>query len=190
MGAAVGARLVEHGVEVWTVLAGRSPASAARAEAAGMLGVDARQIGAADVVLSIVPPGEAVALARSLSPVMRETARKPIYADCNAVSPQTVAAIAAEVGAAGARFVDAGIIGGPPKPGTPGPLIYTSGPHAPALGMLAQHGLRISDRLPHRTRPASRNPTLTGRRFPRALCNPKTADSEPRRRSSLSSRMV
>ncbi len=43
--------------------------------------------GEADGVLSIVPPGEAVALARSLSPVMRETARKPIQADCNAVSP-------------------------------------------------------------------------------------------------------
>jgi len=41
--------------------------------------------------------------------------------------------------------VDAGIICGPPKPGTPGPLIYTFGPDAPALGMLAQHGLRISD---------------------------------------------
>jgi len=58
---AMGARLVEHGAEVWTVLAGRSPASGARAEAAGMLGVDARQIGAADVVLSIVPPGGTVA---------------------------------------------------------------------------------------------------------------------------------
>jgi 3-hydroxyisobutyrate dehydrogenase-like beta-hydroxyacid dehydrogenase len=145
MGAAVGARLVEHGAEVWTVLAGRSPASAARAKAAGMMDVDAQQVSAADIVLSIVPPGEALALARSLSPVLREAARKPVYADCNAVSPQTVAAIAAEVDAAGVRFVDAGIIGGPPKPGTPGPLIYTSGPHAPALAMLAQHGLRVSD---------------------------------------------
>ena len=141
----MGARLVEHGAEVWTVLAGRSPASAARAETAEMLDVDVRQIGAADLVLSIVPPGEAVSLARSLSPVMREAARKPIYADCNAVSPQTVAAIAAEVEAAGVRFVDAGIIGGPPKPGTPGPQIYTSGPDAPALDMLAQYGLRVSD---------------------------------------------
>lgn len=145
MGAAVGGRLVEHGAEVWTVLAGRSPASAARARAAGMMDVDVRQVSAADIVLSIVPPGEALALARSLSPVLREATRKPVYADCNAVSPQTVAAIAAEVDAAGACFVDAGIIGGPPKPGTPGPLIYASGPHAPALAMLAQHGLRVSD---------------------------------------------
>ncbi len=145
MGAAVGGCLVEHGAEVWTVLAGRSPASAARAATAGMRTVDMRQVGEADIVLSIVPPGEAMALARSLAPVLRDAARKPVYADCNAVSPQTAGAIGAELTATGARFVDAGIIGGPPKPGTPGPLIYTSGPDAPALDVLARHGLRVSD---------------------------------------------
>lgn len=90
MGAAVGARLVEHGAEVWTVLAGCSPASAARAKGAGMLGVDTRQIGAAEIVLSIVPPGEAVAVARSLSPVMREAARQPIYRQAEPVHADVV----------------------------------------------------------------------------------------------------
>ena len=145
MGSAVGARLVENGVEVRTVLAGRSPASTKRAEAAGMRGVELHAIGEADAVLSIVPPGDAMALAERLAPVLREAARKPVYADCNAVSPQTVAAIASVVAATGARFVDAGIIGGPPKPGTPGPLFYTSGPDAPALDVLARHGVRVSD---------------------------------------------
>ncbi len=145
MGAAIGGRLVEHGAEVWTVLSGRSPASAARAAAAGMLAVEAKQVGRADIVLSIVPPGQALALARSLAPVLGASDRKPVYADCNAVSPQTAAAIAAEVDGTGARFVDAGIIGGPPKPGTPGPLLYTSGPEAPALDMLRQLGLRVTD---------------------------------------------
>ncbi len=145
MGAAVGARLVEHGVEVLTLLEGRSKASVARAEAAGMRGVDRDAIATADIVLSIVPPGDAMALAQSLAPALRAAERKPVYADCNAVSPQTVAQIAAVVGATGARFVDAGIIGGPPKPGTPGPLFYTGGPDAPALGVLAQHGLRVND---------------------------------------------
>ncbi len=145
MGAAVGARLVEHGVEVLTLLEGRSKASMARAEAAGMRGVDRDAIAKADIVLSIVPPGDALALIQSLALVLLAVDRKPVYADCNAVSPQTVAQIAAVVGATGARFVDAGIIGGPPKPGTPGPLFYTAGPDAPALGVLAQHGLRVSD---------------------------------------------
>ena len=145
MGSAVGARLVENGVEVRTLLAGRSHASAKRAEAAGMHGVELHAIGEADIVLSIVPPGDAMTLAERLAPVLREAARKPVYADCNAVSPQTVESIASVVSATGARFVDAGIIGGPPKPGTPGPLFYTSGPSAPALDMLAQNGVRVSD---------------------------------------------
>ncbi len=145
MGAAIGARLVEHGAEVWTVLSGRSQASADRAAAAGMRSVEPERIGQADIVLSIVPPGQALALARSLATVLRDSARKPVYADCNAVSPQTAAAIAAEVGETGARFVDAGIIGGPPQPGTPGPLLYTCGPDAPALDVLAGFGVRVSD---------------------------------------------
>ncbi len=145
MGAGIGARLVEGGAEVWTVLAGRSPASVHRADASGMRGVDMRQVGEAEIILSIVPPGEALGLARSLVPMLRDAARKPLYADCNAVSPQTVQAVAAELGTTGARFVDAGIIGGPPKPGTPGPVLYTSGPDAAALDVLAQHGVRVSD---------------------------------------------
>lgn len=145
MGAAVGARLVEHGAEVWTVLAGRSEASAARAMAAGMQDVDAEQIGEAEIVLSVVPPGDALALARSLAPVLRGVARKPVYADCNAVSPQTAAAVAAEMDSSGVPFVDACIIGGPPKPGTAGPQFYISGPGAPALAVLAQHGLQVRD---------------------------------------------
>ncbi len=145
MGSAVGARLAENGVEVRTLLAGRSQASVKRAEAAGMRGVDLHAISEVDAVLSIVPPGDAMALAERLAPVLREASRKPVYADCNAVSPQTVEAIAGVVTATGARFVDAGIIGGPAKPGTPGPLFYTSGPDAPALDMLAQHGVRVSD---------------------------------------------
>jgi 3-hydroxyisobutyrate dehydrogenase-like beta-hydroxyacid dehydrogenase len=110
-----------------------------------MRAVEIHQLGAADIVLSIVPPGEAMLLARSLAPVLRDATCKPIYVDCNAVSPQTAVAIAVEVSTTGARFVDAGIIGGPPRPGTPGPLIYTSGPDAPAIDILAQYGLRISD---------------------------------------------
>lgn len=145
MGAAVGARLVEHGAEVWTVLAGRSEASAARAKTAGMQGVDARQVGEADIVLSIVPPGDALAVARSLAPVLRDAARKPIYADCNAVSPQTAVAVASVLGENRVPFVDASIIGGPPKPGGAGPVFYTSGQDAPALAVLAQHGLQVKD---------------------------------------------
>jgi putative dehydrogenase len=149
MGSAVAARLVEHGLEVRTILAGRSQASAVRAQASGMRGVNVPQIADVDIILSIVPPNEALPLAHSLAPAIAKTTRKPIYADCNAVSPQTAQVVAGVITEAGARFVDAGIIGGPPKPGTPGPVFYTSGPDAPALDILGQHELRVHDLHAH-----------------------------------------
>jgi putative dehydrogenase len=64
MGAATAARLVENGIEVRTVLAGRSAASAERARKAGMKPVTDEELVAADFILSIVPPAEAIPLAK------------------------------------------------------------------------------------------------------------------------------
>jgi putative dehydrogenase len=145
MGAAVGARLVEQGLEVRTSLNGRSPASGTRARHSGMRVVDLPQIVEADIVLSIVPPGQALSLAESLARVIAESARKPVYADCNAISPQSAEIIGRVMTGCGARFIDAGIIGGPPTPGGSGPVFYTSGVEARALDVLVQHGLRVRD---------------------------------------------
>ena len=142
MGAAVGARLVAEGCRVLTSLTGRSAASRARAEAAGMADASDAEIAAADMILSIAPPGDALALAERLSPAMAAATTKPLYVDCNAVSPQTVNAIGQVVEAAGAPFVDAGIVGGPPSPGYT-PVIYASGPQAPRFATLNGHGLDV-----------------------------------------------
>jgi len=141
MGSGVARRLVENGVEVRTWLDGRSAASAARAEAAGMRAVGEVEIAECDIVLSIVPPAEALPLAQRLAPTLAAAARKPVYVDCNAVSPQTVLRIAAVM--AGVPFIDAGIIGLPPKPGGEAPVFYSSGPDAAALLPLAAHGLPV-----------------------------------------------
>jgi 3-hydroxyisobutyrate dehydrogenase-like beta-hydroxyacid dehydrogenase len=141
MGSAVGKRLGEHGATVLTSLEGRSFASIKRAEAAGMKGVALDTIAHADIILSIVPPGEAEALAHGLAPHLAESVRKPVYADCNAVNPETVKRIANIVEATGCRFVDAGIIGGPPKPNYDGPTFYLSGADAAAVAALADFGL-------------------------------------------------
>lgn len=143
MGAAVGRRLTEHGIEVRTSLAGRGEASARRAREAGMRAVEDAGVAQADIVLSIVPPAEALALAERLAPALARADPKPVYADCNAVSPQTVRRIGAALSGTGARFVDAGIIGGPPAPGARGPVFYASGPAAAALAVLNGHGLEV-----------------------------------------------
>ena len=131
MGSGVGRRLRESGAEVRNLISGRSPTSAERARAAGMVAAaDERALlEGADFFLSILPPGEAEPLARRLAPTLAALGRKPVYLDCNAVSPQTAIRIGEIIAPTGAHFVDAGIIGGPPRPGYKGPSIYASGEH-------------------------------------------------------------
>jgi 3-hydroxyisobutyrate dehydrogenase-like beta-hydroxyacid dehydrogenase len=143
MGSAVGARLSENGIRVLTSLEGRSAASATRAKAAGMIAASDPEIATADIILSIVPPKEALPLAQRLAPALRAANRKPVYADCNAVSPDTVKKIAAVIAETGCPFVDAGIIGGPPRAGYNGPAFYVSGDDAAKLDPLNAHGLVI-----------------------------------------------
>ncbi|SED89556.1 3-hydroxyisobutyrate dehydrogenase [Rhizobiales bacterium GAS191] len=143
MGAAVGRRLTAHGIEVLTSLEGRSEASRKRAEAAGMQAGGLDQLAAADMVLSIVPPGEAVSLAEMLLPRLAGQGTGPLYVDCNAISPSTVKGIAGQAEAAGVAFVDAGIIGGPPRDGVEGPSFYASGKAASRFAVLAEHGLTV-----------------------------------------------
>jgi 3-hydroxyisobutyrate dehydrogenase-like beta-hydroxyacid dehydrogenase len=143
MGAAVGKRLVDHGLKVLTSLAGRSAETAARAETAGMQPVSDEEIAGSDFVLSILPPGDAVALAQRFAPALTASNGKPVYVDCNAVSPATVEHIAAAIDRTGSPFVDAGIIGPPPKPSDAGPRFYASGPQAPRFAKLKEFGLDV-----------------------------------------------
>ncbi|MEJ2623738.1 MAG: DUF1932 domain-containing protein [Pseudolabrys sp.] len=143
MGSGIAGRLAENGVTVLTSLKGRSEASAARARAAGMRDVDARHLVEADIFLSIVPPGEALATAKRFAPVIAAASRKPVYADCNAVSPDTAASIAAVIAETGAPVADAGIIGPPPKPGSSNTKLYVSGPAAGELAVLNDYGLIV-----------------------------------------------
>src|SRR5262249_32550879 len=142
MGSGVGQRLVENGIEVRTSLAGRSDATVARAKAAGMVGVSDEQIAACDIILSILPPGDALGLAERLTPVLRAASKKPIYVDCNALDPATVVRIARVVQETGATFVDGGIIGGPPRAGY-SPKIYLSGEGASRVADLNRYGLEM-----------------------------------------------
>lgn len=143
MGAGVARRLTENKVPVLTSLAGRSEESAKRAREAGMQPVEERALVEADFLMSIVPPGEALALAQRLAPVLTAANKKPVYVECNAVSPPTMLKIADVVATTGCPFVGAGIIGPPPKPGSTNTRIYASGPAAKDLANLNEYGLII-----------------------------------------------
>jgi 3-hydroxyisobutyrate dehydrogenase-like beta-hydroxyacid dehydrogenase len=143
MGAAVGKRLVDNGVKVLTTLQGRSAETAARAKTAGMSVASDEEIAACDFILSILPPGDAVALAERFQPALKASNAKPVYVDCNAINPKTVDRVAAVIAPTDCPFVDSGIIGSPPKPGDAGPRFYASGPAAPRFATLRQYGLDV-----------------------------------------------
>jgi L-threonate 2-dehydrogenase len=145
MGAGIGRRLHESGARVRTLLSRRSPESAARAREAGMeAATDERDLlSGAQFFLSILPPAAAEGLARRLAPTLTALDHKPVYIDCNAVSPQTALRIGAAVAPTGAHFIDAGIIGGPPQPGKKGPAIYASGEYVREALPLRDWGLDI-----------------------------------------------
>jgi putative dehydrogenase len=143
MGAAVGKRLADNGLKVLTSLKGRSEETKARAKTAGMAAASDEEIAAADFILSILPPGDALALAVHFVPALTASNAKPVYVDCNAINPATVERVAAAIAPTGSPFVDAGIIGSPPKPGDAGPRFYASGPAAPRFAALRDYGLDI-----------------------------------------------
>jgi len=142
MGAALARALVEGGNRVVTDLGGRSQATARRAAEAGAedAGSLAAAVAAADVFLSVLPPDRAPAMAEQVAGALRERPRPLLYADCNAISPATSARVAELVTGAGARFVDVGIIGVPPRP-----VLYASGEHAVDLVELAGEALDVRD---------------------------------------------
>jgi putative dehydrogenase len=144
MGSGVGGWLAAHGVDVRTTLAGRSAASAERVHRAGIGTVDdlAAIARTCALVLSIVPPDKAYSVAEGFAAAY-EPGAPLVYVDCNAVAPETVRKVGDVISAAGMAFVDAGIIGGPPREGYDGPNIYASGPNVAAFEALNAHGLHV-----------------------------------------------
>jgi 3-hydroxyisobutyrate dehydrogenase-like beta-hydroxyacid dehydrogenase len=137
MGASVGASGRTGGHRVLWASQGRGADTTKRAAAAGLedAGTVAKLVGASDVVLSVCPPHAALDVARS---VAGHGFRK-LYVDGNAVAPATSREIARIVQAAGATYVDGGIIGPPPdKPGTT--RLYLSGAAAERVKALFEGG--------------------------------------------------
>ena len=164
MGAAVGQCLVGNGYTVLWTPEGRSAATAARAEAAGLTAADglADLVGRADIIISVCPPHAALDVAGQVAgtagPGGPETgsAGQParldgIFVDANAISPATTRKVAAIVEAGGAVYVDGGIIGGPPV--APGQTrLYLSGQRAGEVQPLFE-GTALDTRLVGRDTP-------------------------------------
>jgi 3-hydroxyisobutyrate dehydrogenase-like beta-hydroxyacid dehydrogenase len=145
MGHALGTVLVQHGLRVLTNLQGRSLRTAALAVQAGMVDVgdDATLVREVDILLSVLVPAHALALAERMAVAVRATGIELLFADCNALSPRTVKSIERLLYEAGAEVVDVGIIGAPPRLGCAETRLYASGPNAARLAILNEYGLDV-----------------------------------------------
>lgn len=148
MGAAIGEMLVRSQVRVSTWVLERSAASHRRATDARIECLSDLEtlVASSDVLLSIVPPDAAFAVAERVAEVLDTLARPAplVYADCNAIAPQLSRRIAARIEDTGARYVDAAIIGPPPRsPHDDTTRIYACGPAAAALAALHGRGLHL-----------------------------------------------
>jgi 3-hydroxyisobutyrate dehydrogenase-like beta-hydroxyacid dehydrogenase len=129
MGSAVGGALLRGGARVVTTVAGRSERTRRLALEAGLELLPARGdvVEAAEVLLSIVPPDQAEAVAGELADAR-------LLADLNAVSPATARRISAEVD---------GSISGPPPRTSGTTRIYLSGPRAGEVAALPFEGVDV-----------------------------------------------
>jgi 3-hydroxyisobutyrate dehydrogenase-like beta-hydroxyacid dehydrogenase len=126
MGAAVGGCLVSVRHTVLWDPAGRSRASTGRALAGELTGVAFGDlIARSEVIFSICPPHAALDVARQVA----AAGYRGIYVDANAISVPTAGQVSAIVTAAGASYVDGGIVGQPPEV-VGHTRLYLSGPRA------------------------------------------------------------
>ena len=146
MGHAVGRALSEHGFDILTLLEGRSERTRALAQDAGFrtsASLNELMI-EADLVLSILVPAHAEAVAKEIAQALEETGESTLIADCNAISPMRSEYIGRIVESAGGRYIDASIIGHPPGRDVT-PRFYVSGSCADAMLELDGKGIVVKN---------------------------------------------
>ena len=146
MGHAVGRALSEHGFDILTLLEGRSERTRALAQDAGFrtsASLNELMI-EADLVLSILVPAHAEAVAKEIAQALEETGESTLIADCNAISPMRSEYIGRIVESAGGRYIDASIIGHPPGRDIP-PRFYVSGSYADTMLELDGKGIDVKN---------------------------------------------
>ena len=90
------------------------------------------------VTVSEAVPG----LCREIADAVEATGTDLLFAECNAIAPELSKEMEGVLQGAGARYVDASIIGGPPRNGS-SPRVYVSGENATEFEQLRDFGLDV-----------------------------------------------
>ncbi len=144
MGHAVGQRLRENELDVITCLSGRSDRTRNLAEKAGIRDVGTMEelVEQSDLIMSMTVSAAVTDVIQQVADALAATGSDTLFAECNAVSPQLVRTLEPVITAAGGRFVDVSIIGGPPRSGY-SPHFYVSGEQATQFEQLDDFGLTV-----------------------------------------------
>ena len=113
MGHGVGRVLLEDGFQVVTTLVGRSERTRRLCANTAISVLDSMTevVLRADMVISIIPPTAARVVATDFAAAVRETGRKPLFVDANAISPMTAQEVGTIIAPTGALYLDACIVG-------------------------------------------------------------------------------
>jgi 3-hydroxyisobutyrate dehydrogenase-like beta-hydroxyacid dehydrogenase len=132
MGASVGAAARSSGADVIWAGGNRSQSTHERANKAGLRDCTSfeNMAQSADIILSVCPPHDAQSTAQTIF----DHEFKGLFADCNAIAPQSSRQIGALFDAD--RFIDGGIIGGPAWNLESGTKLYLSGPRSTDIASL------------------------------------------------------
>ena len=151
MGHNVGRVLLEDGLSVITTLVGRSERTRRLTAGTAITVLPSMEAVAerADVVLSIIPPTAAKAVAADFAAAVHKTKRRPLFVDANAISPMTAREVGEIISTSGAPYLDACIIG--PASNVRGRCtFYVSGLEATAFEVQLGKSLRthvLGDRI-------------------------------------------
>jgi 3-hydroxyisobutyrate dehydrogenase-like beta-hydroxyacid dehydrogenase len=144
MGQAIASVLNQNGLRTIAALDDRSQRTRQLAAAANIQDVGSltQLVIESDVVLSVLVPAAAAEVAQQVAEVINNVGKQILYVDANAIAPQKVKSIAQIIESSGATFVDASIIGPPPR--VPGRTrIYASGKQGVEFQQLSNYGLDI-----------------------------------------------
>ena len=144
MGHAIGQLLKENELRVLTCLAGRSGRTRELSEQAGITDVPNLNelVEQSDVLMSVTVSEAVPGLCREIADAVKATGTDLLFAECNAIAPELSRKMEEVLSEAGARYVDASIIGGPPRDGS-SPRVYVSGENAAEFEQLRDFGLDV-----------------------------------------------
>lgn len=144
MGHAIGQLLRENELKVFTCLTGRSVRTCELSEKAGIIDVPNMNdlVEQSDVVMSVTVSEAVPGLCHEIADAVKATGTDLLFAECNAIAPSLSAEMQKVLNEGGARYVDASIIGPPPRNGS-SPRLYVSGDNAIEMVQLRDFGLDV-----------------------------------------------